>query len=85
MWFHFQRFTESDMEAVMTALSECLLTPDCTTAVAHFLPHLLLELLLLGEDRGRDNMLTCEDRSHHHKQMCVALGKLVNFHPDAIR
>jgi hypothetical protein len=69
----------------MTALSECLLTPDCNIAVAHFLPHLVLELLLLGEDRGRDSMLTSEDRSHYHKQMCVALGKLVNFHPNAIR
>jgi hypothetical protein len=69
----------------MTALSECLLTPDCTLDVAHFVPHLVLELLLLGEDRGRDGMLTSEARNHHHKQMCVSLGKMVNFHPDAIR
>jgi hypothetical protein len=45
----------------------------------------VLELLLLAEDRGRDGTVTSEDRSHHHKQMCVALGKLVNFHPDAVR
>lgn len=85
MWFHFQRFAECDMEAVMTALSESLLTPDCTLAVARFLPHLVLELLLLGEDRRRNSMLTSEDQSNHHKQMCVALGQLVSFHPDAIR
>jgi hypothetical protein len=69
----------------MTALSEFLLAPDCTAYIAHCVPHLVLEILLLAEDRGRDGTLTSEDRSRHHKQMCVALGKLVNLHPDAVR
>jgi hypothetical protein len=69
----------------MTALSEFLLAPNCTVAVAHCVPHLVLELLLLTEDKGRDGTLTSEDRSRYHKQTCVALGKLVNLHPDAIR
>jgi hypothetical protein len=75
----------SDKEAIMAALSEFLLTPDCTVAVARCVPHLVLELLLLAGDRGRNRTLTSEDRSRHHTQMCVALGKLVNFHPDAVR
>jgi hypothetical protein len=69
----------------MSALSEFLLAPDCTAAVSQCVPHLVLELLLIAQDRGRDGILTSEDRSRHHKRMCVALGKLVNFHPDAIR
>jgi hypothetical protein len=69
----------------MAALSEFLFAPDCTVAVARCVPHLVLELLLLAGDRGRERTLTLEDRRRHHKHMCVALGKLVNFHPDAIR
>jgi hypothetical protein len=64
----------------MTALSEFLLAPDCTVAVARRVPHLVLELLLLAQERPREG-----DTSRRHKQMCVALGKLVNLHPDAVR
>lgn len=69
----------------MTTLSEILLTPNYTVAIAHCVPHVVLELLVLGERRRRDSMLKVEDRNLHDKKMCVALGKLVNFHPDAIR
>ena len=69
----------------MTNLSEFLLTPNYTVAIARCVPHVLLELLVLGERRGRDSMLKVEDRNLHHKKICVALGKLVNLHPDAIR
>jgi hypothetical protein len=78
-------FTQSDMEDIMTILSEFLLIPECTVAIAHCLPHVVLELLVLEEQRGRGSTVTVEDRNLHHKKMCVALGKLVNFHPDAIR
>jgi len=73
------------MEDIMTTLSEFLLAPNYTVAIARCVPHVVLELLVLGERRGRDSMLKVEDRYLHHKKICVALGKLVNFHPDAIR
>jgi hypothetical protein len=73
------------MEDIMTTLSEFLLTPDYTVAIAHCVPHVVLELLVLGEHRGRDITLKLEDKNLHHKKLCVALGKLVNFHPDATR
>lgn len=69
----------------MTTLSEFLLTPNYTVAIARCVPHVVLELLVLGERRGRDSTLKVEDRNLHHKKICLALGKLVNFHPDAIR
>jgi hypothetical protein len=70
-----QGFTESDKEAIMTGLSEFLLAPDCTVAVARCMPQLVLELLLLAQDGP----------AHRHRQMCVALGKLVHLHPDGVR
>jgi hypothetical protein len=73
------------MEDIMNTLSEFLLTPNYTVAIARCVPHVVLELLVLGEHRGRDSTLKVEDRNLHHKKICVALGKLVNFHPDAIR
>lgn len=69
----------------MTTLFEFLLTPSYTVAIARCVPHVVLELLVLGERRGRDSTLKVEDRNLHHKKICLALGKLVNFHPDAIR
>ncbi|PSN42590.1 Midasin, partial [Blattella germanica] len=70
--------SKSEAEAVKSSLSELLLKPDSTVLISQCFPQLILELLLLQEEVG-------SDKDKHHELMCVALGKLVNFHPEAFR
>jgi hypothetical protein len=67
------------MEDIMTTLSEFLLTPNYTVAIAHCVPHVVLELLVLGERRGRDSMLKVEDRNLHHKKIHYTQSKVPSF------
>ncbi|KAJ9587623.1 hypothetical protein L9F63_018944, partial [Diploptera punctata] len=69
----------------LISLAEFLLNLNYTIFTAQCFPHIVLELLLIAEEHGDRHELTIEDKNNHHHLMCIALGKLVNIHPDAVR
>ena len=84
LMFLLQVLTPLDADTLKISLSEFLLNPKHTILVAQCFSHTLLEILLVAEEYGEKIELD-ESKGYHHQALCIALGKLVNIHPDAVR
>lgn len=72
-----QEWSKKNVSILIRDLSNALLQPTSTSEVATRFPQLVIPLLSLSIESPEYKEL--------HKRKCVALGKLVTLHPDALR
>ncbi|GLH08476.1 Dynein heavy chain, cytoplasmic [Gryllus bimaculatus] len=76
-YLEFEDFSGSNRKFLLRDLSDLLWQREFTENVALCFPNILLELLIRAEQRNKGEVF--------HRYMCIALGKLVRVHPDAVR
>ncbi|XP_022106859.1 midasin-like [Acanthaster planci] len=77
-----QIWTPSDRQHLLSTLSKYLLHPQCTIPVAEAFRPVLLDLL---ERAGHTVTTGGRFCLQEHERLCVALGKILERHPDAFR
>ncbi|XP_047097581.1 midasin-like [Schistocerca piceifrons] len=90
------KLSTENRQALLCYISHLLIQPSLTEQVAKNFPQIVLQLLHIAKDWNKLqtlfrnispslHIMIYENESERHKKICVALGKLIMFHPDALR